>query len=80
MANGKEMVMRVVAATLLLVVACAGYVLAAAARRETRDLRVKIARKLVTFQVTGCTLDLRKEELDLGLLVPTYSEDDLILD
>lgn len=42
---------------------------------ELNTLRVKVARKLAAYSVTGCTIDVDKEQRDLGLLVETYNED-----
>lgn len=42
---------------------------------ELNTLRVKVSRKLATYSVTGCTIDVDKEQRDLGLLVETYNED-----
>ena len=42
---------------------------------ELNTLRVKVSRKLATYSVTGCTIDVDKEQRDLGLLVQTYNED-----
>lgn len=52
----------------------------AAAERQTRDLRARVARKIATYQAIGCKIDHLQEERDLGLLVPTYRAEDEILD
>lgn len=48
-------------------------------RAEARSFRAEVARKLATYQAIGCRIDRRAEEEDLGLLVATYQEEDIIL-
>ena len=48
-------------------------------RTEARSFRALVARKLATYEAIGCKIDRRAEEESLGLLVPTYSEDEIIL-
>ena len=46
-------------------------------RTEAQSFRAKVARKLATYQAVY-KMDRLAEEKDLGLLVETYSEDDVI--
>ena len=49
-------------------------------RTEARSFRAKVARKLATYEAIGCKIDRRAEQEDLGLLVATFSEDDIVFE